>query len=106
MTWNCASHPSWSQAATTTRTFAGDKKDGESILGTYEKKAVANTVRLGYVALNTLVFFTGTDIFWWGVPAVLAAHVTALVAVARGVQKNLGRLDMDARDAAEASIGG
>jgi hypothetical protein len=45
-----------------TRTFAGDKKDGESILGTYEKKAVANTVRLGYVALNTLVFFTGTDI--------------------------------------------
>ena len=63
-------------------------------------------IRIGYVALNTLVFFSGTGIFSWGVPAVLGAHVIALVIVAHGVQRTLWRLDMAARNAAQSGSDG
>lgn len=56
-------------------------------------------IRIGYVALNTLVYFVGTGIFSWGVPVLLAANVIALVVVAHGVQKNLWDLDMAAKAA-------
>ena len=55
-------------------------------------------IRIGYLAINTVVYFAGTGIFSWSVPALLAGHDVALALVVHGVQKTLWRLDMDARD--------
>ena len=53
-------------------------------------------VRIGYVALNTFVFFVGNEVFWWGVPAVLALNVFALVVLVKGTSDNLWRIDREA----------
>ncbi len=36
-------------------------------------------VRIGYIALNTFVFFAGPSVFWWGLPLVLALNLAVLV---------------------------
>ncbi len=53
-------------------------------------------VRIGYIALNTFVYFAGTAIFSWGVPVVLALNVAALVVLAAQTSRNLWRLDYEA----------
>jgi len=50
-------------------------------------------VRIGYVALNTLVFFVGNQIFWWGVPVVLALNVLALIVLTHNTSRHLWALD-------------
>ncbi len=60
-------------------------------------------IRIGYIALNTLVFFTGTGIFWWGVPLLVVANVGALILVAHNAHKTLWRMDMEAKEAREAT---
>ena len=53
-------------------------------------------IRIGYIALNTFVFFAGTDIFSWGVPVVLALNVVAFVVMAAQTSRNLWRVDVEA----------
>lgn len=50
-------------------------------------------IRIGYIALNTFVFFAGTDIFSWGVPVILALNVGAFVVMAAQTSGNLWRID-------------
>ena len=50
-------------------------------------------VRIGYIALNTFVFFAGPQVFWWGVPVVLAVNVLALVVLVWQTQRNLWAID-------------
>lgn len=53
-------------------------------------------IRIGYIALNTLVFFVGTAVFSWGVPAVLALNVAALFVLARQTSEQLWAIDYEA----------
>lgn len=53
-------------------------------------------IRIGYVALNTFVFFAGTEIFSWGVPVVLGLNVVAFVVLAAQTSRNLWRIDVEA----------
>ncbi len=50
-------------------------------------------IRIGYIALNTLVFFTGNEIFWWGVPVVLAGNVIVMIALVWQTHKQLWAMD-------------
>ena len=50
-------------------------------------------IRIGYIALNAIVFFAGNEIFWWGVPLVLALNVIVLVALAWQTHKELWAID-------------
>jgi phosphatidylglycerophosphate synthase len=52
-------------------------------------------IRIGYIALNTFVFFAGTDIFSWGVPVVVALNVVAFVVLAAQTSRNLWQIDYD-----------
>ena len=53
-------------------------------------------IRIGYIALNTFVYFVGNQVFWWGVPLVLAANAITLVALAYTTHKKLWAIDKDA----------
>ncbi len=53
-------------------------------------------IRIGYVALNTLVFFAGTEIFSWGVPLIVALNVAALAMLTIQTSRNLWRTDYEA----------
>lgn len=53
-------------------------------------------VRISYIALNTLVIFTGNSIFWWGVPLVLLLNGLALVTLTYNTHKILWKMDKDA----------
>lgn len=53
-------------------------------------------IRIGYIALNTFVFFAGTDIFSWGVPVVVGLNVFAFAVLAGQTSRNLWRLDVEA----------
>ena len=53
-------------------------------------------IRIGYIALNTFVAFVGTDIFWWGVPAVLALNAIALTILVWQTSSTLWALDVAA----------
>lgn len=53
-------------------------------------------IRIGYIALNTLVFFVGTAIFSWGVPVVLALNLAAFLMMAIQTSRNLWQIDRDA----------
>ncbi len=53
-------------------------------------------IRIGYVALNTFVFFIGTDVFSWGVPVIVALNLVAFVVLAAQTSKNLWRIDYEA----------
>ena len=53
-------------------------------------------IRIAYVALNTLVFFAGTEMFWWGLPIVLAVNCLALLIMVRGTSRQLWVMDYEA----------
>jgi len=53
-------------------------------------------IRIGYIALNTLVFLVGTAVFSWGVPVVLALNIAAFVMLAVQTSNQLWRIDRDA----------
>lgn len=53
-------------------------------------------VRIGYVALDTLVTFLGTEVFSWGVPVVLAVNVCAFVVLAAQTSRTLWAIDWEA----------
>ncbi len=53
-------------------------------------------IRIGYIALNTLVYVVGTAVFSWGVPVVLAMNIAALVVLAVQTSKQLWALDVEA----------
>ncbi len=59
-------------------------------------------IRIGYIALNTFVFATGTTVFWWGVPAVLAGNVVTLVVLTWRTSAMLWEIDKSALRAAAA----
>jgi len=50
-------------------------------------------IRIGYIALNTFVYFVGESVFWWGVPMVLAINILALVVLVWQTHKNLWAID-------------
>ncbi len=53
-------------------------------------------IRIGYIALNTFVYFVGTEIFSWGVPAIVALNVAALLMLVVQTSRNLWQIDYDA----------
>jgi archaetidylinositol phosphate synthase len=53
-------------------------------------------VRIGYIALNTIVYFTGTEIFSWGVPVVVALNVMAFAVMVVQTGRQLWAIDYDA----------
>ena len=50
-------------------------------------------VRIGYLAINTALFFTGTGVFHWAVPVALVGHVIAIAYVAWRTQLHLWHHD-------------
>lgn len=50
-------------------------------------------IRISYIALNAFVFFAGPEVFWWGVPVVLALNVIALTVLVWQTHKNLWAID-------------
>ena len=53
-------------------------------------------VRIGYIAINTIVYFTGTEIFSWGVPVLLALNVAAFLVMVIQASRPLWQLDYEA----------
>lgn len=53
-------------------------------------------IRIGYVALNTLVAFAGTAIFSWGVPLVVLVNVLALGVLVNQTSRTLWAIDYEA----------
>ncbi len=53
-------------------------------------------VRIGYIVLNTVVYFTGTEIFSWGVPVVVALNVCAFAVMVVQSSRHLWQLDYEA----------
>lgn len=53
-------------------------------------------VRIGYVAINTIVFYTGTAILSWGAPLVLGLNVAAFVLMTVQTSRELWQLDYEA----------
>ncbi len=50
-------------------------------------------IRIGYIALNTFVYFAGTQVFWWGVPIVLALNIVVMVGLVWQTHKTLWAID-------------
>ncbi len=50
-------------------------------------------IRIGWIALNTFVFFAGEGVFWWGLPLVIVLNLAALVLLAFQTQKMLWEID-------------
>jgi len=70
-------------------------------------------VRIVYIAINTILFFTGTAIFSWAVPLALVGNVIAIAYVAWRTQLHLWQVDAEANvdanidaDAATATVAG
>ncbi|MGI9596627.1 MAG: hypothetical protein ACR2QK_10730, partial [Acidimicrobiales bacterium] len=60
-------------------------------------------IRIGYILINTVLFFTGTALFSWAVPVALIGHVVAIAIVAWRTQLILWQADRAANvDGAEA----
>lgn len=53
-------------------------------------------VRIGYIAINTFVYFSGTDLFTWGVPVILALNVVAFIVMTLQASRTLWQLDYEA----------
>ena len=53
-------------------------------------------IRIGYIALNTLVHIIGTAVFSWGVPLVLALNLVAFTVLATQTSRRLWLLDFEA----------
>ena len=56
-------------------------------------------IRIVYVAINTIVFFTGTAVLSWAVPTLLVANICGLFVMAYGTSKKLWAIDMEAKSA-------
>ncbi len=52
-------------------------------------------IRIAYIALNTLVFVIGTEVFSWGVPVIVALNLAALIVLAAQTSKNLWAIDYE-----------
>ena len=50
-------------------------------------------IRIGYIALNTFVFFVGNGVFWWGLPVVLGLNIVVLAGLAWRTQRDLWYID-------------
>ena len=50
-------------------------------------------IRIGYIAINTIIFFAGDGIFWWGLPLILAGNVIVMVALVWQTHKTLWAID-------------
>ena len=53
-------------------------------------------IRIGYIILNTFVFFVGTAVFSWGVPVIVALNTVAFVVLATQASKNIWQIDYEA----------
>ncbi len=53
-------------------------------------------IRIGYIALNTFVYFVGTEIFSWGVPLVVALNCAAFLMLTVQTSRNLWQIDYEA----------
>lgn len=53
-------------------------------------------IRIGYVALNTFVYFIGTDVFSWGVPVIVGLNLAAFFVLVAQTSRNLWRIDFEA----------
>ncbi len=53
-------------------------------------------IRIGYIALNTIVAAAGTAIFSWGVPVIVAINLMAFLILAGQTGKNLWAMDYEA----------
>ena len=53
-------------------------------------------IRIGYIALNTLVAAAGTAIFSWGVPVIVAINLLAFLILAGQTSRNLWAIDYEA----------
>lgn len=53
-------------------------------------------IRIGYIALDTLVVFAGTGLFSWGVPVVVALNVAALALLTAQTSRALWAIDYEA----------
>lgn len=53
-------------------------------------------IRIGYIALNTFVFFVGTQIFSWGVPLMLALNTAAFLMMVVQSSRMIWQLDYEA----------
>ena len=53
-------------------------------------------IRIGYIALNTFVWLVGTEIFSWGVPAIVALNALAFLVMAVQTSRNLWAIDYEA----------
>ena len=53
-------------------------------------------IRIGYIALNTFVFFAGTDLFSWGVPVILGMNAAVLLMMVVQSSKAIWQLDYEA----------
>ncbi len=52
-------------------------------------------IRIAYIALNTLVWWVGTEVFSWGVPVVLVLNLVAFVILAAQTSKQLWKIDYE-----------
>lgn len=50
-------------------------------------------IRILYIALNTFVYFAGTELFSWGVPVILAVNVLAFVVMTVQSSRTIRQLD-------------
>ena len=53
-------------------------------------------IRIGYIALNTFVFFAGTEMFNWGVPVVLGLNTAAFLMMTFQSSRAIWQLDYEA----------
>lgn len=53
-------------------------------------------IRIGYIALNTFVYFVGTDVFSWGVPVIVAMNVVAFLIMVIQTSRMLWQIDYEA----------
>jgi len=53
-------------------------------------------IRIGYIILNLIIFVTGTELFWIGVPAVLTLHFVVLGALVISTHRELWKIDKEA----------
>lgn len=60
-------------------------------------------IRIGYIALNTFVFYAGNQVFWWGVPAILALNLVVMVGLVWKTHKELWAIDKAALQTARTS---
>lgn len=53
-------------------------------------------IRIAYIALNTFVFFVGTEIFSWGVPVIVGLNVVAFLIMVVQTSRLLWSIDYEA----------